>query len=136
MLPETAAAFQDIIRQQAHLTLMQVFEQEVAALCGPRYHPGEEAACYRSGSTPGSVFVGERQEALRRPWVRRRTSEGTAEVLLKSWQLATDKEAWETAMYRAILGGGNLRSVTDLGDEELRGQSKNNLSRLWQKKAA
>jgi len=135
VLPETAAAFQDIIRQQARLALLQVIEQEVAALCGPRYHPGEEAACYRSGSTLGAVFVGERQEVLRRPRVRRRTPEGSAEVLLKSWQLATDKEAWETAMYRAILGGVSLRGVTDLGDEELRGQSKSSLSRLWQKKA-
>ena len=59
--------------------------------------------------------MGERPEALRRPRVRRRTPEGSEEVLLRSWQLANDKEAWEKAMYRAILGGVSLRGVTNLG---------------------
>jgi putative transposase len=135
-LPETAAAFTDFIRQQARLALMQVIEREVAELCGPRYHPANEAACYRAGSVSGTVFASGRREAARRPRVRRRTPGGSEEVLLKSWQMAGDREAWEAAMCRAILGGVSLRGVTNLGDEELRGLSKTSLSRLWQKKAA
>lgn len=135
-LPETAAAFQDLIRQQVRLALMALIEQEVASLCGPRYNPTSEASCYRAGSVAGTVFASGNREAARRPRVRRRTPEGSEEVLLKSWQLATDREAWEAAMYRAILGGVSLRSVPNLGDEELLGLSKSNLSRLWQAKAA
>ena len=48
----------------------------------------------------------------------------------------TLKRTRESALYRAILGGVSLRSVPNLGDVERRGQSKANLSRRWQKKAA
>ena len=72
VLPETAAAFTDFIRQQARMALMQVIEQKVAALCGRRYHPAEESACHRSGSVSGTGFADGRPEAGRNPRVRRR----------------------------------------------------------------
>ena len=91
---------------------------------------------YRSGSALSSVYFQGERESLKRPRVRRETEDGSEEVALKSWQLARDPTQWEEAMVRAVLCGVSCRGVSQLGESDLRGESKSSLSRLWQNKAA
>lgn len=135
-LPETASEFHVFMREQARRALMELIEQEIESLCGPRYHPSESAQAYRSGSTVSTVYVHGAREEVRRPRVRRSRPVGSEEVALKSWQLARDPEEWEQAMMRAILCGVSTRNIAALRESEVRGESKSSLSRLWQAKAA
>lgn len=156
-----AEEFREWMRGQARAALCAVVAEEVRVLCGPSYRPwsgarsggagepggdacagadGSSSTCYRAGSAPSSVFVDGRRESMRRPRVRRReeTDDGEyteREVTLQSWKLAQDPEEWEEAMMRAILCGVSTRDMARLRPEELRGESKSSLSRLWQRKA-
>ena len=133
---ETAEAFRLYIRQKAREALLAMVEAEVQQLCGEAWHPDSQAACYRAGSAPSSVYLQGEREGLRRPRVRRRTDDGTEERPLKTWALARDPQEWEDAMKRAILCGVSTRKVSQLRPAELLGESRSSLSRLWQKKAA
>ena len=61
-------------------------------MCGQSYHPDDECSCYRYGIAPSSVYIESRREDLKRPRVRRKKGEGSEEVTLKAWQLASDPE--------------------------------------------
>jgi transposase-like protein len=105
-------------------------------LCGPSHKPEQGSGYFRSGSAPSSVYLDGRKEKLVRPRVRHRSVDETVEVTLKSWSAAKDPKEWEEAMHRAILCGVSCRGIADLDPKALKGSSKSNLSRLWQRKAA
>lgn len=132
----TADEFRSWMRNQARIAFCHLVESEVRELCGESYHPGEEAACYRAGSAPSSVYIDNKREELKRPRVRRGTGSDSEEVSLKIWKLARDPEEWEQAMMRAILCGVSTRKVSQMRESEVRGESRSSLSRLWQSKAA
>lgn len=131
----TARQMHLFIRDQVRKALMEVVQQEVSSLCGPRHHPGEDARAYRSGTVRSPVYVEDRREMLRRPRVRCEDDSGNREVRLRSWQLAQDPKQWEEASMRALLNGVSTRKVGKLRGQSQRGESSSNLSRLWQKKA-
>lgn len=132
---ETTQHFRQWVRGKVRSAICELVEDEVQGLCGTRYHPADEAPCYRAGSAPSSVYIEGGREDLTRPRVRQRNSKGSEEVLLKTWQLARDPEQWEQAMMRAVLCGVSTRKVSLLRESELKGESKSSLSRLWQRKA-
>lgn len=136
VLFDTADAFRLCIRQTVREALVAMVEAEVEQLCGQAWHPDSEAAYYRAGSAPSSVYLQGRRESLRRPRVRRHSEEGSEEVPLKTWALARDRQEWEDAMKQAILCGVSTRKVAQLRSCEVAGESRSSLSRLWQKKAA
>lgn len=135
-MPTTAEALRGHIQERVREALVAVFEMEIAALCGPCWHPREGSPYKRAGSAPSRVYVQGEPEAFERPRVREKTSLGTKEVHLKAWELAQDPEEWEAAMMRAVLCGVSTRKMGLLRDIEVRGESKSSLSRLWQRKAA
>jgi putative transposase len=135
-LPETAQEFHAMLREMTRKAVLTLFEQEVSELCGPSHGRGNEREVYRAGGVESTVHIDTRKEILRRPRVRRQTATGSEEVTLKSWTLAKDPQQWEEAMYRAVLCGVSTRNVSSLREEETRGESRSNLSRLWSRKAA
>ena len=132
-----AEAFRDYIRSQTRRALADVFEQELRALCGKRYGRGSEGSCCRSGSAPSFVMTEAGREPMQRPRVREVAPDGSSkEVTLKSWKLAQSPDEWEAATMRAVLCGVSTRDMPSLRESELKGQSKSQVSRLWQRKSA
>jgi transposase-like protein len=77
------------------------------------------------------------REPMQRPRVREVGEDGSStEVNLKSWKLAQSPEQWEEATVRAVLCGVSTRDMPSLRQSELKGQSKSEVSRLWQRKSA
>lgn len=135
-IPTTAPAFQAMMREMARKALMNLVENEIEQLCGHAWHPEGDAEHYRAGSAPSSVYIQGKREEIARPRVRMRSGEGSVETSLKTWELAKDPGEWEEAMMRAVLCGVSTRKCAGLREHEVRGESKSNLSRLWQRKAS
>lgn len=134
---ESGEAFQNYLRQQTRRALVEVFEQEINALCGGRYGRDNEGDCYRAGSAPSFVMTEAGREPMQRPRVREVAGDGSSqEVGLKSWKLAQSPEQWEEATVRAVLCGVSTRDMPALRESELKGQSKSEVSRSWQRKSA
>jgi putative transposase len=134
---DSAAAFQGYIHALTRQALVQVFEQEIEALCGRRYGPDAHSDFYRAGSAPSYVMTEAGREPMQRPRVRRaRPEAGSEEVALKSWKLAQSPDEWEAATMRAVLCGVSTRDMPTLRASELAGQSRSSVSRLWQQKSA
>lgn len=131
----TAEALREHLRVSVRQALKDVFEEEIRSLCGQRYHP-DQSEYQRAGSARSYVITDARREAMERPRVRRKSSDGkTQEVTLKSWKLAQSPDEWEGAMMRAILCGVSTRSCKALRREELLGESRSTISRMWQRKS-
>ena len=134
---EAAKLLRDILRASVREALYGLVEEEISGLCGPRHRPKEGTPYYRSGSAASEVFLDGRRTEAKRPRVRRKSGEDASiEVHLKTWQTAQSPDAWEEAMMRAILCGVSTREQKRLHESELKGMSKSNVSRLWQRKAA
>jgi transposase-like protein len=131
----TAETLREHLRGSVREALKAIFEEEIRALCGERYRP-DQSEYQRAGSAPSYVITDASREAMDRPRVRRRIGdEKTEEVALKSWKLAQSPDEWESAMMRAILCGVSTRSCKGLRQEELLGESRSAISRLWQRKS-
>jgi hypothetical protein len=133
---EAGKTLQNWMRETARQAFLQLVEEEVTALCGPKHSPDAQSGYRRSGSAQSSVYMDGRKEPARRPRVRRVKGEASFEVELRTWKLAQDPKEWEEAMKRAILCGVSCRDMDKLSAEKIRGMSKTNVSRLWQRKAA
>jgi hypothetical protein len=87
---DAGALFRETFRAYTREAILSLVEEEVAALCGNKYDPSSESACYRAGSSSGTVYVNGAQECLKRPRVRELDEHGSAEVSLNTWQAAKD----------------------------------------------
>lgn len=134
---DNAKAFRDYIRSQTRRALVEVFEQELNALCGKRYEHGHDSEYSRAGSAPSYVMTEGGREPMQRPRVRKVDATGRSkEVSLNSWKLAQSPDEWEAATTRAILCGVSTREMPRLRASEFDGQSKSEVSRLWKRKSA
>jgi transposase-like protein len=134
---DSGEAFRDYLHQQARRALAEIFEQEVDGLCGGRYLRHNGSDCYRAGTAPSYVMTEDGREPMQRPRVRKVADDGSSKELgLKSWKLAQSPEQWEEATVRAVLCGVSTRDMPSLRESELKGQSKSEVSRLWQRKSS
>jgi len=133
---EAGKTLQNWMRETARNAFLSLVEEEVSALCGPKHSPDPLCEYRRSGSARSSVYLNGRKEPAKRPRVRRKRGEASFEVELMTWKTAQDPKEWEEAMKRAILCGVSCRDMAKLPAEKIRGMSKTNVSRLWQRKAA
>jgi putative transposase len=131
----TAEALREHLRVRVRQALKDVFEDELRSLCGERYHP-DQSEYQRAGSAPSYVITDARREAMERPRVRRKGIDGKSEeVSLKSWKMAQSRDEWEAAMMRAILCGVSTRNCKALRSEEVLGESRSTISRMWQSRS-
>ena len=127
----TTETLREHLRGSVRQALKEIVEEEIRALCGERYRP-DQSVYQRAGSASSYVITDARREPMERPRVRRKGSDGKSEeVCLKSWKMAQSPDEWEEAMMRAILCGVRTRSCKGLRREELLGESRSAISRLW-----
>ena len=120
----------EILRGQVRSVIAVVMSQEVAALCGPAYHPSASTACRRGGTAVGSVTLDGRRERVRRPRVFRRSGSGAArEIHLVSYEAAGDAEHVRASILRALAAGVPSREQSDVHPGFP--CSRSEVSRLW-----
>jgi len=117
------------------MMLAEAMAAEVAELCGKKYHPTEEAACRRAGSTPGYVVWEGKREDVKRPRVRRHQEDGdnngpTEEVRLQTYEAARQLDQLQAMVLRALKAGVSGREMAEMYPESP-AVSKSSVSRLW-----
>jgi transposase-like protein len=116
--------------QQAMLGLVaNLFEQEVTALCGPRYERKTDRHYRRGGSEEGSIYWDGKRQAVRRP----RAHDPQGEVSLESYQSLKDYDLFNQDVQRLLLRGISMRdysAVTKKLDDDLT-LSKSSASRAF-----
>jgi transposase-like protein len=108
-----------------------MLEQEVTALCGPRYARNRDAEEARAGSEQGSIYWDGRREPLRRPRVR----DGQGEVRLESYDALRDYDLFSDEVQQLLIRGVSTRDFSELTeklDEDLP-LSKSSASRAFQR---
>ena len=128
---EAGEVFRDFVRGHVRELVCRVMAEEVSLLCGPKHQPagGDK---FRSGNSPGRIQIHGKREEITRPRVRRRKADGGSdEVLLQSYQSASDPGELEASILAALKAGVSTREVADVADET-HGTGRSNVSRLWQ----
>lgn len=80
-----------------------LMDAEVDAACGPRGRHDADRVAYRHGSEAGSVALGGRRVAVRRPRVR--AVDGSGEVTINAYQVFTDTEVLGRLAMEKMLAG-------------------------------
>ncbi len=128
---ETGEIFREYLRGGVRAMLAQVMAAEVAELCGPKYHPSEEATCSRAGSASGYVVWEGNREDVKRPRARRQKEDGsTEEVRLRTYESARQLDQLNAMIVRALSAGVSGREMGDVHPESPN-VSKSSVSRLW-----
>jgi len=122
--------FRSFLRGSVRELVMTVMAEEVSHLCGPAYARHGSRSCRRAGSSGSTVLYEGRAERVRRPRVRRVTSEGgSEEVVLSTYAAARDPAQLREAMLAAFATGTSSRDQRRL--REAPGTSRSAVSRLW-----
>lgn len=115
------------------LELVQLFmEQEIDQLCGTRYGRPEDREATRHGGQPGVITIGGQKMSIHRP--RARSSRGTGEVALKTYEMAQRDEAMPRAVLQRLVRGVSCRDyqgVIDLASEGF-GVTRSSVSRQFE----
>jgi len=107
--------------------LVDQMKEEVAALCGPHYHPAPEAAHRRAGSASGQFRLNGAEARFARPRVRRKQGR---EVWLKTYAAVRDAGQVQEEILRAVTSGVSTRDVRRVHPNG-RGFSASEVSRHW-----
>jgi transposase-like protein len=128
---EAGAVFRSFIRGHVRELVCRVMAEEVSLLCGPKHQPAG-ASHFRSGTSPGRIYIDGKREEVIRPRVRSRKADGgSEEVWLQSYQSASDPGELEASILAALKAGVSTREVADVA-EEAHGTGRSKVSRLWQ----
>ncbi len=128
---EAGSIFREYLRGGVRMMLTEVMAAEVAELCGPKYHPSEDATCRRAGSASGYVVWEGNREDVKRPRARRKTDGGsTEEVHLRTYESARQLDQLHTMVLRALTAGVSGREMCEVHPESP-DVSKSSVSRLW-----
>jgi putative transposase len=84
-----------------------LMEADVTAACGPKGRHDSERVAVRHGRGPGSVTLGGRRVRVERP--RMRTSDGSGEVAVASYELFSDTEVLGRMALERMLAGLSTR---------------------------
>lgn len=128
---EAGRIFREYLRGGVRMMLAEVMAAEVAELCGPKYHPSEDAVCQRAGSASGYVVWEGKREDVKRPRARRTNEDGrTEEVRLQTYESARQLDQLHRMAPRAFSAGVSGREMSDVHPESPE-VSKSSVSRLW-----
>ena len=130
---EAGEIFREYLRGGVRMMIAEVMAAEVGELCGAKYHPGDDAACRRAGSSPGYVVWEGKREDVKRPRVRRGKDDGsTEEVHLRTYESARHLDQLHEMVLRSLSAGVSGRGIGDVHPESPV-VSKSSVSRLWVK---
>jgi transposase-like protein len=133
---EAGDAFREFLRGGVRQMIADVMSDEVAQLCGVKYHPSEEGECQRAGNAPGSVLWEGNRDQVTRPRVRRQKQDGsTEEVRLQTYEAARQPDQLHAIIMRTLGGGVSAREMNEVLPESSP-VSRSSVSRLWVKAGA
>lgn len=132
---EGAACLRVWLRGHARQAFLQVMEAEVESLCGAIHQPERDSDLYRAGSAPGSVLNEGKKVKVNRPRVRRKKTDGSEEVRLSCYEAGRERGHLEEMFLRALCAGVSTREQKNV-HPEAQGNSRSNISRLWEREGA
>jgi putative transposase len=113
-----------------------MMEESVTALCGPRGRHDADRTAVRHGSEAGSVVLGGRKVAVRRPRVR--AADGSGEMPVAAYDLFSSTEVLDGMAVERMLGklstrryGLGLEPVGEATEKNAKGTSKSAVSRRF-----
>jgi putative transposase len=116
--------------------LAELMEEEVDELIGPKGRHDRDRTAVRHGREAGSVTLGGRRVAVKRP--RARSKDGSEEVPLATYQHFTDRDALTGVVLERMLAGVSTRRyartqepVGESLERESRSTSKSAVSRAF-----
>ena len=105
---EAANLFGQLLRQSIRIGLLDSMQEEVEALCGPRYRPDPQSPCHRAGSESGVVCMDGGREQIQRPRVRHETD---GEVRLGTYEAASSSRNLFDQIVASVAEGLPVRGV-------------------------
>lgn len=104
----------EALRQELHrVTLKMVhelFQEEIAALCGPRHGRNRDAEAVRGGSEQGSIRWDGKRVPVRRP----RANDGDGEIALESYAALNDCDLFSEEVQQLLIRGISTRDFSDV----------------------
>jgi putative transposase len=126
---ESTRIFNQFMRQAIRQALWVVMQEEVAALCGPRYAPEPERGYRRAGSGVGVLYAAGKKESLKRPRVRQLSPEGIEEeVKLQSYENARQVDNIREEVFGMMQEGVSSRGAGRVSGKTI---SATTATRLW-----
>ncbi len=111
---ETHALVREALRQELHRTMLQMvhrlFQDEITALCGPRYARERDAQVVRGGSEKGSILW----EGKRMPVGRPRANDEDGEVQLESYEALNDYDLFSDEVQQLLIRGISTRDFSEV----------------------
>lgn len=121
--------FKAYFRGKIREALLGMMEEEAQELCGPRYRPDRSRGYRRGGSDEGTIYLGGKEQKLKRPRVRQSDGEGKEqEVGLRIYQQARRLRHVEAEVAECMAQGMSTRSFKRMGMD---GMSRSEVSRRW-----
>lgn len=120
----------ETIREEARKLIHAVYGAEVNRLCGPAYLRQKGRETFRSGSTEVQIPLYGEIHRLARPRVRRKTTDGSAEVNLQSHQHLRRDPLMAEELVRLARLGVSTRDMKRAVKGRF-GSSKSQVSRYW-----
>jgi len=133
---EAGEIFRTFLRGATRNLILRVMSAEVEDLCGPAWHPDKSSKYSRAGSAQGTILHEGRQEAIKRPRVRKnKGNDETVEVRLSSYHAASESGELYAMLLRALVGGVSTRDQQTVHPESPKA-SKSSISRLFASEGA
>ena len=111
---ETNALIREALRQELQRTTLQMvhrlFQDEITALCGPRYARQRDAEAVRGGSEKGSILW----EGKRMPVGRPRANGEDGEVHLESYAALNDYDLFSDEVQQLLIRGISTRDFSEV----------------------
>ena len=126
---EAANLFRQLLRQSIRMGLLEAMQEEVEALCGPRYRPDPQSPCHRAGSESGVVCMDGGREQIQRPRVRH---ESDGEVRLGTYEAASSSRTLFDQIVASVAEGLPVRGVERVTGKAV---SRSTASRMWAEKS-
>ena len=108
------ALIREALRQDLHRTTLrmvrQLFQDEVTALCGPRYAREHDSEAVRGGSEQGSIRWDGKRIPVRRP----RAKDEHGEVTLESYAALNDYDLFSDEIQQLLIRGISTRDFSEV----------------------
>lgn len=127
---EAANFFRSYMKGSIRAALVEIMQEEVSHLCGPRHHPDRSQGFQRAGSEDGIFYEAGKKQPVRRPRVRK----DGQEIGLKTYGFAREIGNITEEVLRAVENGVSTRGYQRL--QGMEGISKSEVSRIWAEKGA
>jgi len=104
----------EALRQELHRATLrmvhELFQEEIAALCGPRHGRNRDAEAVRGGSEQGSIRWDGKRVPVRRP----RANDDDGEITLESYAALNDYDLFSEEVQQLLIRGISTRDFSEV----------------------